>query len=179
MKKQRTITTVLQVILFLVIALSVGALSFFVYKMGTFAVKFRNDVRQRQMHLLCQTDHQALLLACRDISNMYKDGELKKSHYQIRYDPDPQVDKFPKIILDVDPTYLEITNDGVVILELFGGLDHFGVYAYPEYFDGPFDDYEYGDRKLIDGLWYYDDGYYNNPEYDKTIEALLEKYGKE
>ncbi len=175
MKKKRKITTVLQIALFLVITVSVSALSYFVYKTGTFAVKFKNEVRQRQVHLLLQTDHRALLKACRVISDMYKEGELKKSHYQIRFDPDPQVDKFPKIILDIDPTYLDITSYGVVVLELFGGLDHFGVYAYPDDFNEPFDGYKHGDRELIDGLWYYDDGYYNNPEYGKGIEELIHK----
>jgi len=62
------------------------------------------------------------------------------------------------------------------MLEMMGGLDHFGVYAYPEdYKPPPHAGFELGDKKLIDGLWYYDDGYRGNPEYGKRIEALLQK----
>ena len=33
----------------------------------------------------------------------------------------------------------------------------------------------YGDKELIPRLWYYDDGYRDNPEYDKKIETLIQK----
>ena len=62
------------------------------------------------------------------------------------------------------------------MLEMLGGLVHFGVVAYTEdYQKPPFAGFKFGDRELIPGLWYYDDGY-NNPEYDKKFEALLQKW---
>ena len=37
----------------------------------------------------------------------------------------------------------------------------------------------YGDRKLLDGLWYYDDGYKGDPNsFDKKIDRILETCGK-
>jgi hypothetical protein len=67
-------------------------------------------------------------------------------------------------------------NDGVVRIEMFVGLNPLGVWAYPEDFEPP-SDHKLGDRKLLDGLWYYDDAYYW-PEFDKTVEAMLRKSGK-
>lgn len=131
--------------------------------------------QQRQERLLCEIDFQALLEGCREISRMYVTGELKKSQYMIRIEPDPEVTKFPHVILDLEPTYIDIQNDGIVQVELFGGFVHYGIRAYPEDYKSPFSGFSYGDRELVDGLWYYDDGYIKNPEYAKKIEALLQK----
>jgi hypothetical protein len=65
---------------------------------------------------------------------------------------------------------------------MLGGLDHFGVYAYPlDYEKQPHASKELGHKKLLDGLWYYDDGYHHCAnqeefeEYDKYIESLRPK----
>jgi hypothetical protein len=131
--------------------------------------------QQRQERLLCETDYQALLEGCREISRMYAAGDLKKSQYMIRIEPDPEVTKFPQVILDLEPTYVDIQSDGMVQVELLGGFIHYGVCAYPENYKAPFSGFSHGDRELIDGLWYYDDGYVKNPKYSKKIEALLQK----
>jgi hypothetical protein len=34
---------------------------------------------------------------------------------------------------------------------------------------------EYGDKELIPGLWYYDDGYVHNSRWDEWVEAMLRK----
>jgi len=55
-------------------------------------------------------------------------------------------------------------------------MDHFGVRIYPEDFNKPYPGFTYGDRKLLEGLVYYDEGYDFNPEYyGKKIEKLLQK----
>ena len=54
-----------------------------------------------------------------------------------------------------------------------GGIYHYGVTAYPENYKKPSDDFEFGDKKIIDGLWYYEDGYNSND--DKWVDSLLEK----
>ena len=138
-------------------------------------IKEASKAKQRQGRLLCQTDHQALLEACREISKMVAKGELKKHEYHVRINPDPEISSFPQPILDLEPTYIEIARNGQVKVELVGGLDHFGVNAYPEYFKPPVSNFHYGNRKLIDGLWYYDDGYHSNPKYGKVIEELIQK----
>lgn len=91
-------------------------------------------------------------------------------------DHHPETSRFPKPILDLAPNYVNIDEDdcGRVMVEMLGGLSHFGVLAYTE-------DYQkaswavYGDKELIPGLWYYDDGYEGNPRYQKKIDALLQK----
>ena len=127
--------------------------------------------------LLCETDHQVLLEACRDLSRRVEAGDLKSGRYYIRNHPYEQASRFPKVILDLQPRYVHIdeNNSGRVDIPIFGGFDHFGVTAYTEEYleSGP--KYEYGDRELIPGLWYYDDGYIDDPEYDKKIEALMRK----
>ncbi|MHC4632344.1 MAG: hypothetical protein ACYS9C_13905 [Planctomycetota bacterium] len=129
------------------------------------------EAKQMKMRLLCETDHQALLEACRELSRRAAAGDLKHGMYYVRSDSQP-----PQPILDLGPNHVFIRYDGRVMLEMMGGLDHFGVYAYPEdYKEPPVMGFELGDKELIDGLWYYDDGYLNNPEYDKPIEALLQK----
>jgi hypothetical protein len=60
------------------------------------------------------------------------------------------------------------------MIELHGGFLHYGVIAYPENYIKP-PGSEYGDRKLVDGLWYYDEDYKGNPKYQKKIEELLQK----
>ena len=61
-------------------------------------------------------------------------------------DKDPRV---PLIIRELGPTYIDITAEHVHV-ELHGGFDHYGFYAYAENVD-------YGDdwSKLINGLYYY------------------------
>ncbi len=135
------------------------------------------DVRQRQVRLLYKTDHQALLEACRELSGRVVRGDLKPGTYSIRRDPDPETSRFPQVILDLEPSYVYIdeNNSGRVMLEMFGGLGHFGVQAYTEDYKKPHLCFEYGDKELIPGLWYYDDGYRRNPEHGKIIEALRPK----
>ena len=177
------INSVLKIFIGLFIALGVSlGLLFLIIHLTAF-IMFGEDATkalQRQERLLCETDHQTLLElleACREISRMFADGELKKHQYQVRDypDPDPAISSFPQVILDLEPSYINLIPKGRVTLELCGGFDHFGVYAFTEDFKPPFSDYHYGDRELVPGLWYYDDGYENNPEYDKTIEAFIQK----
>lgn len=131
--------------------------------------------RQRLVRLLSETDHQALLEACREISKEVSAGNVTApNRYIVRYKPDPEISRFPELVLDIEPLYIDIYDDGRVSLEISGALHHCGVTAYPENYEKPSDNYTYGDKKIIDGLWYYEHGY--NPKYDdKRIESLLKK----
>lgn len=133
-------------------------------------------VQRKRVKLLYKTDHQALLEACRELSRSAATGSLKHRKYNIRSYSHPKAAGLPKAILDLGPNHVLIYDDGRVKLEMMGGLDHFGINAYPEdYKKLPHMD-KLGDKKLIDGLWYYDDGYRVRPEdYDKRIEALRPK----
>lgn len=125
--------------------------------------------------ILSRADHQALLSACQNLAEQVRTGKLKAGSYQIRPFADPEVSGFPRAIRDLRPAQVLVDRDGRVMVEMFGGLAHFGVYAYPEGYREPFSGFKYGDRELIPNLWYYDDEYYKDPEFDKTVDAIVKK----
>lgn len=132
-----------------------------------------------RVRLLYRTDHESLLLACRELSKKKAAGILKSRMYNVLFDPHPEAAKFPTAILELEPNYVFIDNDGRIMIEMLGGLDHFGVNAYPEDYEKSSDMEKLGDKKLLDGLWYYDDGYLANPDdYDKQIESLRPEEGQ-
>ena len=131
------------------------------------------EFRQRQVRLLCETDYQALLDSCRELSRQVAGGKLKPGTYKIRRDPDPESTRFPQLILDLEPKYVVIYTDGQVkvAVEELGPYAYFGVWAYSEDYKKP-----KHDKKLINGLWYYDSDYYDAyPKYMKKIDALIQK----
>jgi hypothetical protein len=136
--------------------------------------------RRLRTRLLCKTDHQALLEACRSLSNQAMTGELELGSYRVRGRPDREIAGLPEVIRTLQPAVVAIDRaDGHVKIEMSGGWDSFGVYAYPKNFQKRFP-FEYRDRELLEGLWYYDD-FYKYPgrdAYDREIEALLTKCGK-
>jgi len=160
-----------------VVAAFVIAFAAFSPKLNPFGFVCRSIwyAKRMQIRLLCKTSHHALLEACRELSRRVSRGDLKPGRYRILIDPDPEVSQFPQPILDLRPSYVRIEESGRVMLEMLGGLGHFGVNAYPEDYEKPIPSYKYGDKKLVDGLWYYDDGYHDNPDYHKKIDALLQK----
>lgn len=131
-----------------------------------------NKMRER---LLCRTDHEALLEACREV---LRRGDLQIGrHYLVRgARRRREVSSLPQPILDLAPSSIGIEKMGglVVRLEMAGTVDHFGVHAYPEDYEPPREGFRYGDKQLVPGLWYYDDGC-ADPEYDAKIDALLKK----
>jgi hypothetical protein len=133
--------------------------------------------------LLCETDHQALLKAGREILrkmpkdrlNPQPDGTIKGGRFCV-----PNGVQIPRAIQNLKCGCF-INYDGYLSLVKNGGrgrMDYFGINIYPEDYKEPEDNFKYGDRKLTAGLWYYDDGYLNNPEYDKRIDELIKKHKK-
>jgi hypothetical protein len=131
----------------------------------------KRDVRQRNVLLIYETDHKALLEACRKVLKEAREGKWEYRQYNIRLEHDPNADRLPEQILRLNPTYIGIGEDSMMI-EMLGGLAHFGVLAFSES-EG------HGDKKLLDGLWYYNDGYHEVPDYDKVIESLRPKTKKQ
>ena len=174
--------TVLKIIIAVAIAFAFGSALYILYHillpmyLRGFVWIAARDARQRQVRLLCKSDHKALLEACRELSRRCSRGDLKPGRYYMGYDRHPEASRFPKQILDLAPSYVYIdeNDSGRVMVEMLGGLGHFGVLAYTEDYIKPSYS-EYGDKELIPGLWYYDDGYRGHPEYEKRIEALLRK----
>lgn len=145
----------------------------------------------RRVLLLCETDHQALLKAGREILS-----QIPKNRLLLNPPPDeirhldnfkfvlPKEVQIPQAIRDLKPYVCLISHDDYLTVEMHGGWDHiqremshFGVNIYPEDFKEPERNFKYGDRELLPGLWYYDEGYLRNPEFDKTIEKLIEEHG--
>ena len=156
--------------------------------------KVVNDIHHqahlRRVLLLCETDHQALLKAGREILN-----QIPKDRLDLNPPPDgidhlgnfkfvlPEDIQIPQIVRDLKPFVCLISSDGYLTLEMHGGWDHikremshFGVNIYTEDFKESELNFKYGDRELLPGLWYYDEGYLRNPEFDKIIEKLIEEH---
>ncbi|UCC98850.1 MAG: hypothetical protein JSW66_02945 [Phycisphaerales bacterium] len=176
MKKSKR--TVLKIFIASVIALAICLALYILLNLYVFVgtVYFGPDTQEMRARLLYHTDHQALLDACREISRRVVIGDLRPGTYNIRVDPDPEASSFPQVILDLAPNYVYVDEgySGRVMLEMHGGLGHLGVQAYPEDYKSPSYS-KFGDKELIDGLWYYDDGYRKNPQWEKKTEALIQK----
>jgi len=142
----------------------------------------------RRVMLLCDTDHQALLKAGREILSQVLEGSMNPRPDGIRHLGDlkfvlPKGVQIPHNIRELKPHVCLISHDGYLTLEMQWFFDHFrremshfGVNIYPEDFEEPERNFKYGDRELLPGLWYYDEGYLRNPEFDKLIEELIEEH---
>jgi len=137
-----------------------------------------HQAQQLRVRLLCKTDHQALLKAGREILrqvpkdrlNPQPDGSMYLGDFAV-----PKGVRIPQAIRNLRPRGFIVSYDGYLTVEMHGGMDHFGVKIYPDDFREPRRNFKYRDRELLPGLWYYDDGYLHNPEYDKRIDELIQK----
>jgi hypothetical protein len=86
--------------------------------MRFFGSMIKDVVKTRQIRdrLLSETDHQVLLEACRKISKEVSEGNLAPNRYIVRYKPDPEISRFPKLVLDIEPLCIDIYSDGRVSL---------------------------------------------------------------
>jgi hypothetical protein len=132
--------------------------------------KMIKQVKERKIMLLYKTDHSALLVACRKLIKDKHEGKWQEGRYNVNFKPHPDAAKLPETILKLKPTWVWINNERVMI-EMLGGLGHFGVHAFSKGFPEA-EQKKYGDKKLLDGLWYYDDGYRKATNYEQYIESL-------
>lgn len=131
------------------------------------------QVSRAKTRLLCETDHRVLLEACRELSRRHANGEFD-DHEPLASSP-----RLPEVIRVLHPKHVITSRDGHVRLELGFGLWPLGVSAYPEDYPNYPPPFKYGDRELLKGLWYYEDGYSLHPDaYDKIIDELLSKSHK-
>jgi hypothetical protein len=161
------------------IAFSTLPRSNFVLRM--MAKRGAQEAQRLRVRLLCETDHQALLHAGRDvlaqvlIQNVAPDGRRMGGDIAIP----PRV-RLPQAIRVLRPHGMVANYDGYLTIEMHGGMTHFGVRVYPTDFNEPGPDFRYGDRRLLDGLWYYDEGYlFHAEEYDKRIDTLIAENTRE
>jgi len=157
------------------LALSLAWKPLFVYLWTTITVRDVSDAKNRLVILLYKTDHYELLRACRELASKYKLGDLESRRYDVGWwEGDPKARSFPEAILAIHPSYIEIYETGRIRVEMVGGYVHFGVVAYPEGYQKA--GYEQlGNKELIPGLWYYDDGYHEDPNYEQIIQSLKPK----
>ncbi len=101
------------------------------------------------------------------------DGKLKTGIYV-----DEQIAQFPEPIPSLRPNHVTIDEGRLKIEMMYMGWSSLGVFAYREGYPEYPPPAKNGDRKLLDGLWYYDDGYLGDPGYDRYIGELLCKSGK-
>jgi hypothetical protein len=139
MHRRRIITTIL------LLTLVLGLL---------YALGFMNGIKVwwRLGRVLHRTDHHALLEACRTLMDTEYRGQYNM-RWPFRH---PDAYKFPKEIQRLKPTYV-IVKEETVRIELWGGMSHYGVIAYSLDFREPCSGFSYGQKKLIDGLWFYSD----------------------
>lgn len=141
-----------------------------VYWKFPFAGGAAAETRARLVH---QTDHQALLEACRKVMQESGSGKWEQGRsYSFRPDPDSKASGFPEAIRALNPSSIVIYDANFLFIEVMGGVPYHGVRAYSKDFEDP--GYR-GDKKLIEGLWYYDDGYGIEENFEKTIESLKPK----
>jgi hypothetical protein len=162
---------VVSVLAFMAVALATVVAAPFIAMIVYFGKIVRRGKRGRE-RLFFETDYEELLAACRELSRRVASGELKKAQYCVYLgDRDPETLSFPQVILDLEPALIRVYAEdyGRVEIELCPGPDWFGVVAFPEGHE------EWGDIKLIDGLWYSDAGYRAYPDYMKKVDALVEK----
>jgi hypothetical protein len=92
---------------------------------------------QQREKLIYESDHQAILAACRELMAKWPDQAM-----------DGEDTRLPKAIQEIRPRWVRVGSESVTV-ELHGGFDHYGVIAFPKGLEGC------GTKKLIDGLWYY------------------------
>lgn len=80
------------------------------------AIRYLKSMEERRPILLYETDHRAILKACRELSRQVAIGKLEPGVYGLNPPRDPEARKFPQLILNLAPVRLEINKDGYVDL---------------------------------------------------------------
>jgi hypothetical protein len=140
-----------------------------------FTRKWLRQAVQGRNHLFFETDYHELLVACRELLRRMPSDEMSRQYRIHLGKRDPETLTFPQVILDLEPALVNVSrsNGGEVLIELFPGPEWFGVIACAE---GSWGSEARGHVKLIDGLWYCDNGYrQEDPDSVKRIDAMVEE----
>jgi hypothetical protein len=135
--------------------------------------------QMRRVRLLYHTDHEELLQAGREILRQGpKDPKNYRYYGPMHIDgfPVPRRVRIPKVVHKLKTHANLINFNGYVVLQMKEGVIGYGVKIFPEGFKAPRSHYfSYGNRELLPGLWYYDEEYRYIPQYDKTIDSIIQK----
>ncbi len=128
-------------------------------------------IEGKRVRIFCETDHEALLKACRELSAQMPKGGREARVYEVGVFSGRSL---PRPIRALRPREVIVNEDGTVTLSMFSGWHPFGVWASPEGYEGQRP--QEAQRKLIEGLWYYDEDYRWAPDQlDKWIDAQIER----
>lgn len=131
-------------------------------------------IESKQVRIFCRSDHEALLKACRELSVQMPKGGREARVYEVGVFSERSL---PRPIRALRQREVIVNDDGTVRLSMFGGWHPFGVWASPEGYEGQRP--QEVQRKLLDGLWYYDDDYRHHPDtVDRAIDALIQAHGR-
>ena len=137
------------------------------------------SAQQRRILLLYHSDHEALLKAGREILRQGPKDPWNYPFIGIQHIdgfPVPREVPIPKVVHQLRPHANLINRNGYFVLQMEETAKGFGVKIYPEGFKTPrYYGFKYGNRELIPGLWYYDDEYDLIPEYNNTIDYIIQK----
>lgn len=133
--------------------------------------------QEGRVRLLCETDHEALLAAGREILRLGPNDPMKympRGPIHIDGFAVPRGVPIPRVIRKLRPHACLINFNGYVVLQMQEGLTTFGVKIYPEGFKTPRRYFKPGNRELLRGLWYYDYRYRRDPAYNKKIDEIIQ-----
>lgn len=130
------------------------------------------QIKRGRVRIFCQTDHEVLLNACRELSKRAGVGKHEARVYRMGFFSGRSL---PRPIRALRPREVIVDGDGTVRLSMYSGWHPFGVWASPEGYEGRRPDK--AKRKLLEGLWYYDEDYKYSPDrLDRWIDAQIEKH---
>ena len=127
---------------------------------------------EKRVRLLYETDHEALLKACRSLMAQKDSNSLNMDYWHVEdgeiyriYDHFREAG-LPEVIVKLDPVFIYIYKDDRVLIECVAAFYSVSVQAYPIGVTGG------GDKMLLEGLWYWDIGYEKHKDFDKYLERL-------
>jgi hypothetical protein len=160
------------------ILILIFAFVLYIQPKGPFYNSALQSAQQRRILLLYHSDYEALLQAGREILRQSPDPK----HYtpvgrpfHILGVPVPRHVRIPKDVHQLRPHAIYINFDGYIVLQMEKSALGYGVNIYPEGYNKKHRDFRYDNKELIPGLWYFDDKYDIVPEYDKTIDYVIQK----
>lgn len=167
-------TTVLAIAITILIL--IYAFVLYIRPKGPFFYSSLQSPQQRRILLLYHSDHEALLKAGREILRQSPDPRryMPVGPFHVLGFPVPRYVHIPKVVHQLRPHAIYINFDGYTVLQMEEGVTGYGLKIYPEGFKIKRRDFQYVNRELFPGLWYFDEKYERNPEYGKTIDYIIQ-----